>query len=163
MGEGWWQEDLGSNAPTQAWGHLPLQAKQFWPASNHFLLQGLVFWTEGGVERISSSTPGVHDSAAAASHLRSQRTWLPNSVLSPQLVLEGKKSWLQPASGMLQLSNWETYWWWRAKCPIFKTSLNPGCLIVAGYSTALSPHQFHPSSERAWPGWPHKQGAEKAN
>ena len=65
------------------------------------------------LERISSSTPGVHDSAAAA--LSSQITKnlvTKSSVLSvSQLVLEGKKKkniWLWPASGMLQLSNWET-------------------------------------------------------
>lgn len=81
-------------------GVSPLQAKQFWPASNHFLLQGLVFGQRVVLERISSSTPGVHDSAAAA--LSSQITEnlvTKSSVLSlSQLVLEGKKKNLASAS-----------------------------------------------------------------
>lgn len=100
------------------------------------------------LERISSSTPGVHDSASAA--LSSQITEnlvTKSSVLSlSQLVLEGKKKksgFSQPQECFsCQIGKLNELMMESKMSHLFKTSLNPGCLIVAGYSMALSHTSF---------------------
>ena len=103
------------------------------------------------LERISSSTPGVHDSAAAALSSQITENLVTKSSVLPlsQLVLEEKKKkkksgFSQPQECFsCQIGKPNELMMMESKMPhLFKTSLNPGCLIVASYSTALSHTSF---------------------
>ena len=106
------------HAPTQAWGHLPFASKAVltsWLNSLPSISSCRARSLDGGwCSRESVQVPQEFMiQPLLPSHLRSQRTWLPNLQYSLSLnwcyrKKKKKKIWLQPASGMLQLSNWET-------------------------------------------------------
>lgn len=152
------------DAPTQAWGRLPLQAKQFWPASSTSscrawsLDRGWCSENQFKYPRsswLSRCCPLISDHREPGYQIF--------KVLSlSQLVLEEKNP--SAASGKCfscQIGKLNELMMESKMSHLFKTSLNPGCLIVAGYSTALSHTSFTLPVRPLAESWPHKQGAER--
>ena len=136
------------DAPTQAWGRLPFASKAVLTCFHPLPLAGLGLWTEGGAWENQFKYPRSSWFSLCCPLISDHREpgYQIFSTLSLSTGARGKKKksgFSQPQECFsCQIGKLNELMMESKMSHLFKTSLNPGCLIVAGYSTALSHTSF---------------------